>query len=359
MGKTHAQTHTSITRLQGPPQKNHLQSEDQPQPAPAEPRSPIYSLNDDVLYYLATSILPLQDAAALALTSTATFRAMGGRKILKEIQSQPIISRVDFLQRLELDFPDHVLCYRCATFHSRLSEDPWTQVRQKSECDFESDSMEFHPDMFCLPYRHAREIANHYRLGPRYGRSEGKLLPHYPYVDSRPQSDTTAVHHLDFKCIDKGVDFNLILRRSTQVEYNFTIPKSRTEARFSALGHTVHIWDEFEENDLAEELLPSCYRCGWCGAERQFSITYLRNKPEYAVFRSTLWESVGHCKNTDSDLWKHICSPLNRRVNYTPIRQSELMYEREFIDEMPDIPSKGFHDSSFRKLVPQSQHTAF
>ncbi|KAM5443870.1 hypothetical protein MferCBS31731_001116 [Microsporum ferrugineum] len=342
--------------LQGqtsPQPEDHLLAEDPPQPELVEAELPkIYRLNDDIIYYLATSILPLDDAAAFALTCRATYQATNGKKILQKLKLEPVRYRAQFLQRLELDFPGHVLCYLCAEFHSRLYG-TWTGT-ELTRCDGRSKMLEISMGWLFLRYRHAKEIVNHYRLGPRYGRSEVELLPLEPHVKWRPDTDITHIIQLSVKCLDNVGDFDLVFRRNVRVEYNSTRPESRDAAIFACYSDSLHLWVGYEGKDLEKELLPTCYRCEMCGAERQFSVNYLPRKPGYAVLRSTLWESVGHCDNSNDGLWGHICHdgfPATRH-EYLPISQSDLIYQRAFIDEMPAIPSKGFHDTSFRKLGP-------
>ncbi|EFE44289.1 hypothetical protein TRV_00905 [Trichophyton verrucosum HKI 0517] len=249
--------------INGPKAEDSLSSEDRHQPeGRLEPA--LHRLNDDVLYYLANYILSLDDTVAFALTCRAAYKAIGGRRVLQMLNKEPAWYRARFLERLEFDFPKHVLCY---------------------ECDMQ-------------------KIANHYRLGPLYGRNELYLVPQAPYF-----------------------------RRDIE--------------RKIAHAHG------FNEEKLAREMLPLCYRCEICGAERQFTITYLASKPGYAVIRSAMWESVGHCENSVNGQWEHICSSGSPAtvLPFLSISQSELIHQRACIEEIPGNFAQRLNDEVVQKLT--------
>lgn len=328
--------------------EDDISSEDQHQPKKPL-KSPINGLNDDVLYYLANSILPPDDAAAFAITCRAAYVATSGRRVLQKLKEEPALYRARFLERLELDFPNHVLCYECSTFHGRLREG----LLGLTSCDRNTSQLEYAPGFRYLYYRQIKEIANHYRLGPHYGRSEVHILPQKPYFKRDTENDITHVVQISMKGINNAGAFELIVRRNSYVEYNYTSRKSRQEAIVACRCRSRHLWSYLKEEELAQEMLPSCYRCEMCGAERQYSISYLRAKPGYAVVRSTMWESVGQCENSGYGRLEHICSggfqaTINQRLT---IDQSELIHQRAFIDEMPAILVDGFHDNVIRNLT--------
>lgn len=317
-------------------------------------RSPIYSLNDDVLYYLAHSILPTNDAAALVLTCKAIFQAVDGKRVLRELKDRPAVYRTMFLQRFEPDFPNRVLCYRCATFHSRYPTPSGIRGIEGTTCDKDSGSIWYGPRRYILHYRQAKEIVNQHLFGPSYGRSLDKLVLQGPFFESKPEKNVTGVHHLDLKWVRKNGTFALILRRNVRLEYQYTNPESRETADWMVMGGSTHIAVCVGQHDLTKELPPSCYMCELCGAERQFSITYLPHKPGYALYRGTLWESVALCQNSEYDLWTHISMPWLARANFIPISQRDLKHQYAFIDDIPSVPAMGFHDSFLGKLPDES-----
>ncbi|OAL69377.1 hypothetical protein A7D00_6496 [Trichophyton violaceum] len=305
-------------------------TEVQLEPVIAEPRSPVHSLSADILYYLVVSFLPLVDTASLALTCKSAFIAVDGTRVLQELRAEPSY-RIKFLQRLELGFPDHILCYFCVKFHRRL-RDIW---QPQVPCHSERGLMHFGQWKFLFPYRYAKEVVNHYRFGPRHGRSEHDLVPQTQYSMFEPDKDIKGVDCMDIKCVDNGGGFNLKFRRYVCVEYNLSNPVSKARATQVALINYQHLWSSFKMAfNLTEELPPTCYRCEWCGAEREYSIIHLRDKPGYAALRTTLWESVGPCENTEHGEWYHVCQGfLEIDKNHSiPINQCELTHLHDFVD---------------------------
>lgn len=335
-------------------------ADDDPQPQAVPARSPIYALHDDVVYYLAKTILPINDAVALVLTCRSVYHAANGKMVLQELQHQPVACRADFLQRLEPDFPNHVLCYRCAVFHSQYQDTCGFRGNEATKCDKGSGSTSYGDATHRLQYRQVKEIANLNRFGPSYGRSLDKIMLQGSLIRPLPHREITSICRLDLKWVKRNGTFALTIRRNLQVEYQYTSLKSRESANVVIWGGTRHAMKWLEDDDLMEELLPSCYRCGHCGAERLFSITYLPYKPEYALIRSTLWESVGLCRNSPDDLWDHICSAFHEEGELIPISLRDLEHHYAFIDDMPpvpdqelpdqEVPSQEFDGSILRKL---------
>lgn len=304
----------------------------QPEPEIAEPQSPIHSLSADILYYLVVSFLPQVDTASLALTCKAAFIAVDGTRVLQELRAEPSY-RIKLLQRLELEFPDHILCYSCIKFHRRL-RGIW---HSPIPCDFTRGEITFGRLKSHVFYRYAKEILNHYRFGPRYGRSEHEVLPQTLCPIFEPDNDVKGVDCIDIKCVDKGSGINLKFRRYVWVEYNLSNPVSEKRAKFMASTSYPHLWSSRDMGDhLIEELSPTCYRCEWCGAEREYSVIHLCDKPGYAAIRSTLWESVGQCENTEEGVWYHVCKGffVKDENRYIPINQCELTHLHDFVDRV-------------------------
>ncbi|EFR00866.1 hypothetical protein MGYG_03869 [Nannizzia gypsea CBS 118893] len=330
--------------------ESHL-SEDQPQPKGQlepvldEPQHPIHSLSADILYYLAVAFLPVNDTASLALTCKAAFIAVDGKKVLQEWQSQPLACRAEFLRGLERDFPGHILCYQCAKFHSRFQSE-----YQDVECDFNSCQMYYGQCSYRVLYKCAKEIVNHYRFGPRYGRSERELIPKTLYSISKPEDDVKGIDCIDLKCVGEGDNVNLIFRRYIWVEYDLSNPKSREAAKYVVLMNSLHILGpHWRMDNLTDEIPPTSYCCKWCGAEREHSIVHLRDKPGYAALRSTLWENVGQCENTEHGLWTHVCDDWlmhREEEQYVPIRQCDLTYLYAFVGDASCADRERYYDPS-------------
>ncbi|EZF26873.1 hypothetical protein H112_01056 [Trichophyton rubrum D6] len=250
----------------------------------------LHRLNDDVLCYLANSILPPDDAAAFSLTCRAAYKATSGRRILQRLNKEPALYRARSLEHLELDFPKYVLCYECGKYHDRLLQGFFGLT----PCDLNGIQLDYAPNFRRLYYRQIKELANHYRLGLRYKRNELYMIPQTPYFKRDMERKIAHAVHIRPKAINNAGNFELIFRRTSYVEYKHTSRKSRQEAIYATSCRSHHLWPGFKEEKLAREMLPLCYRCEMCGAERQFTISYLASKPGYAVIRSTMWESVGH-----------------------------------------------------------------
>ncbi|EGD99297.1 hypothetical protein TESG_06566 [Trichophyton tonsurans CBS 112818] len=334
--------------VSGSKAEDSLSSEDRHRPE-GRLKPALHRLNDDVLYYLANYILPLDDAAAFALTCRAAYKATNGRRVLRRLKKEPTLYRARFLERLELDFPKHVLCYECGIFHDRLLQGLFGLTL----CDLSSIQLDYAPGFRRLYYRQVKEIANHYRLGPRYGRSELHIVPQTPYFKRDTERKIAHAVYIRPKAINNAGSFELIFRRTSYVEYKYTSRKSRQEAIYAATCRSHHLWPGFREEHLAREMHPLCYRCEICGAERQFTISYLATKPGYAVIRSVMWESVGHCENSGYGRWEHVCSNGSPATiqQFRTISQPELIHQRAFIEEIPGDFMQGFNDEVVQKLA--------
>ncbi|KAK2787960.1 hypothetical protein FQN52_006966 [Onygenales sp. PD_12] len=165
-----------------------------PAPAPAPDPDPVVKQNPnelinklplDIIYYLGTSdYLSLVDKSSLALVCKNFWNVLNGPKVLQPLrrpavgvgltdnEAQAKEQRLEFLQRLEIQFPKHLLCHHCVTFHLR-PKPAWRTPQDLSiigRCDMENGVLfSTWGSLPLLPFTLAQEIMNRHRYGDEYG----------------------------------------------------------------------------------------------------------------------------------------------------------------------------------------------
>ncbi|EZF72294.1 hypothetical protein H105_05655 [Trichophyton soudanense CBS 452.61] len=296
--------------------------------------APIHALHADAIYCI-VSLLPSGDAAAFVLASKSFWQAAGGQRVVNRL-SKPSDSRIDFLERIEAQFPEHVLCYRCQIFHTQCKKKP---LLKPGQCDTETAIHFFGPrderNIPCLLYRQAKEVMNHYRFGPTHGRCAAAamnintfyLKPHGEYWS------TKGVWNFDIKFISN----NLILKEDVWIMYRASFPHDASDY---LNGFKKHLLPEITLRSQVSDCY-YCYRCPLSHSEREIRISRLRYKPSCILIRSTTWENLGACKNSKGSLWEHGTefSPCNfARVAIEP---RDLKYKHHFDSELPSRDYRG------------------
>lgn len=86
---------------------------------PPQPGSDFMSRLPRKVWQQTLQELPLADAASLALSCKA-FRDFVGTSVWRSLNDDPnLVSKADFLQRLDKDLPNHLLCFSCVIYHVR------------------------------------------------------------------------------------------------------------------------------------------------------------------------------------------------------------------------------------------------
>ncbi|EEQ31943.1 uncharacterized protein MCYG_04762 [Microsporum canis CBS 113480] len=304
---------------------------------PLDCRSPIYSLNNDAVYYI-TSMLPPADAAAFVLSCRAIWQAAGGQNFLTRL-SKSDESCLDFFERIEADYPKHVLCYRCKKFHSHCRS---PSGLKPDACDTESSVHFLGPPKdyrtWHLTYRQAKEVMNHYRFGPTHGRCAPKAIHYHTFAQeiNQYQHYVKGVWNFDMKFIGN----NLILREDIWIKYKLDGHLSTSDAVSMCEGWNKHL--SLGRAMGTNDELHSCYRCPYSSSEREIQVSYLRYKPGYGLLRSTLWENLGACQNSDTDLWNH--GTWFNPCTFSPlaIDPAELRYKHHFDTRLPARDHSGW-----------------
>ncbi|EZF35334.1 hypothetical protein H109_04035 [Trichophyton interdigitale MR816] len=296
--------------------------------------APIRSLHDDAIYFIVSS-LPPADAAAFVLASKSFWQAADGQRVVNRL-SEPSDSRIDFLERIEAQFPEHVLCYRCQKFHTQCEKNP---LLKPGQCDTETAIHFFGPkderNIPCLIYRQAKEVMNHYRFGPTHGRCAAAAMSIHTFY-LKPHGEywsTKGVWNLDIKLISN----NLILKEDVWIMYRASFPHDASDY---LNGFKKHLLPEISLFNKTSDCY-YCYRCPLSHSEREFRISRLRYKPSCILIRSTTWENLGACKNSEESLWEHGTefSPCNfARVAIQP---GDLKYKHHFDSELPSRDHRG------------------
>ncbi|PGH23420.1 hypothetical protein AJ80_02530 [Polytolypa hystricis UAMH7299] len=121
--------------------------------------------------YLSTA-----DKASLALVCKNFWNVLNGPKIIEKLERPEgqwqgdddgvKMDRLDFLQRLEVQFPKRLLCHQCATFHRRRQTWCWMlDLSTITRCDMMNgvfNNWIYEPD---LPFSRAQEAMNRHRYG--------------------------------------------------------------------------------------------------------------------------------------------------------------------------------------------------
>ncbi|EEQ28191.1 uncharacterized protein MCYG_01079 [Microsporum canis CBS 113480] len=298
-------------------------------PLSIEDTPAIHSLNDDVVYYIACTLPPV-DAASFVLSCRAIWQATTGQNFLNKLYKLPK-GRLRLLERLEEDFPLHVLCYRCEKFHCRCSQLP--PLLKSAECDL--DSGVFFLGSPCedlattyFTYRQAKEIMNHYRFGPANGRGATDVINHHTFTQLDETFQTRTAWSFDVKLINNM----LVLKQDTWVVYLYNCDKSMDHA-VQICGH----WGEhllYGIEDISRES-HQCYRCPYSLSERELRIYHLKQLPGHALLHSTLWENLGSCRNTGSNLWNHASWGMPCTSHPLKITPEETKYRQYFDNELP------------------------
>lgn len=301
---------------------------------PWKTQAPIRSLHDDAIYCIVSS-LPPADAAAFVLASKSFWQAADGQRVVNRL-SEPSDRRIDFLERIEAKFPEHVLCYRCQRFHTQCKKKPRLKPGQ---CDTETAIHFFGPrdqrDIPHLLYRQAKEVMNHYRFGPTHGRCAAAVMS-IPTFYLKPHGEywsTKGVWNFDVKLISN----NLILKEDVWIMYRASFPHDASDY---LNGFKKHLLPEISLFNKTSDCY-YCYRCPLSHSEREIRISRLRYKPSCILIRSTTWENLGACKNSEGSLWEHGTefSPCNfARVAIGP---GDLKYKHHFDSELPSRDYRG------------------
>lgn len=132
--------------------------------------SSLHVLPVEILQYISTAFLPSDAAASLALCSRSMLRILGSQVLHSLRLKCHAVEQVRFLENLEKDLPDWLLCHYCSAFHPVDQNGDPSQCWRGSEekvCVRVNGLVSIGCD-FRLRYEHAQLIMRNYRLGRPY-----------------------------------------------------------------------------------------------------------------------------------------------------------------------------------------------
>ena len=132
--------------------------------------SSLHVLPVEIIQYISATFLPSDAAASLAICSRSMLKIVGSLVLLSLNLKCHAVEKVRFLENLEKDLPDWLLCHYCSVFHPvDQNVDPsqcWRGFEEK-ECVRANGVVAIGYD-FHMRYEHAQMIMRNYRLGRPY-----------------------------------------------------------------------------------------------------------------------------------------------------------------------------------------------
>ena len=285
-------------------------------------------LPTELLQYVA-NLLPLSSAASFALCSRSILHIVGTGywKSLRELDQQSEESI--FLNYLEKDLCDYVLCYHCEQLHRRSAverpQEPYLWGLEKSfACTDKEGVMTIFAAGYVLRYRHVRLAMN----GHRYGLSHGIPLE----VLSRNYKETIDGSTLHTSILARIVADELLLR----VRYRFVSLSERElkAVRMHFFDVCPHLSAYHEGNALTR--LVRCrlshedtrHFCSSCCVQRDcsccatsFSLELEDSSDGGVLFIVTVWKNLGFGRTPfDPMWWRHVSKLGNNLVEHTPFK---------------------------------------
>ena len=80
-------------------------------------KAPIFALPVEIIQHISAAFLPVDDAASLALSSRSMLMILGTQTLRSLLSDRNATERTRFLENLERNLPDWLLCPHCSKFH--------------------------------------------------------------------------------------------------------------------------------------------------------------------------------------------------------------------------------------------------
>ncbi|KAK2813446.1 hypothetical protein FQN50_000762 [Emmonsiellopsis sp. PD_5] len=291
-----------------------------PAPAPVVKQNPNELINKlplDIIYYLGTSdYLSPADKASLALVCKNFWNVLNGHKVLRQLgratvgvgwtvkEEQVNQPRLDFLQRLEIQFPKRLLCYPCATFH-RCRKPAWYSeyyFSYVSRCDMQNGTLRNADYRPILPFTLAQEIMNRHRYGDDYGYSpltDLEFDPRLAYREGREARYSFRARIINDELVVK-IDYAVLFRNDSL--------KDKTDAlqwifyQCTSLGYD---WPDYRADLRKQAKECRSVRCQECLTEARLIVD-----PTYSTKRGEVWLTkyinLGPCSNPFDPKWRRL-----------------------------------------------------
>lgn len=306
--------------------------------------SPIYKLPVEILQSIA-STLPPAGAAAFALSSGPILFALGER-YLKVDKTQ----RFEFLELLERELPDYILCQECTIFHRRTALGQVGRTRD--------GHLHKHGELYAsrplerghgFLFKDAQQIMNHHRYG----------FAHGPYAEDVKKFTTLestshgarALQHEELRIVRDM----LLLQTHTAFQFRNDNARGREWARNFRVVFCPHISihnTPYTYPQTWKETYPQTWReiflkCKTCNTEIRFRAIALDSyRDEYAV---TQWFNLGRCRSQPDAHWRAIaCEPNLREVQY--IKPENAIISLAFESNSPASIELREQEEDFEKL---------
>lgn len=263
----------------------------------------IRNLPTELLCDIANLLSPA-DAAALVLTNKAVLNAVG-HQILR---FEGLEDRVEFLKRLEILFPKHLLCYQCGRFHRRRRRGHRTK---STSCDRRNGLLFHGISSLNLPFTRVQEVMNRHRYGKQHGVS----------VKSLNERRTLSLGTSDFKTEvtrAKIIGDQLFIKVAIFVRCEDRDRDFNRDCQYCPHQTSWNL--ELREHDY---LLHKAMRCLECSTEVRFD-KFGNGRPF-----TTIWYNLGECRSPFEDEWRSLTevtgSRSRRFINFEEARYMHVL----------------------------------
>ena len=304
-------------------------------------KAPIYALPVEVIQYISVAFLPADAAASLALCSRSMLKILGSQTLRSLALDRHDTERTRFLENLERDLPDWLLCPHCLKFHP---VDPNAHPRQlwldfKEKKCVRVNGVVTIGYKYYIRYENVQLLMRNYRLGRPYEMYLKKLSNRY--TTHRPEKSLEGVVTASI------VEGELVL----QVRYTLKLLKSWdiTLIRRTISKLCPHLIDCFVDSIFAQALRcrlrhaarkrPPCIECKGrkqcpeCPTSFQVSVRSLEDP--VTEIQVDVWRNLGSCKSPFNSRWRRHADPYLPDIDdWQPGRSDrESSYCLELTDE--------------------------
>ncbi|EGE81346.1 hypothetical protein BDDG_04288 [Blastomyces dermatitidis ATCC 18188] len=303
---------------------------------------PFFNLSDDVIYYLIKAIPPA-DGAALAVTCKAIWFIIGGSPgVRKLIENKK--DRVSLLARLEIFFPQHVLCHQCAVFHRRQKLNRHISF-QPRPCDEVNRPIKFWDCFYHLPFSLAKEVMNRHRYGKDYGCPISEI--------GCCAGELGCPEHFRFRRLfgsAKIVNGNLVLQTD---QYAVLCGKEGPVLPSANFFHSRNgTFPTLLFSKIRGKRECTFMRCPDCSSEFRLLVDRVEGK-NLVRQRITTWINAGACETPYDPQWISAagcqCAGLRDCHRITP---EDSLYLSHYNDRPPSDQKRGFLNLSWRDFRP-------
>ena len=281
-------------------------------------KAPIFALPVEIIQLISAAFLPVDAAASLALSSRLMLKILGTQTLRSLLLDRHDIERTRFLENLERDLPDWLLCPHCSKFHpvdrNAHPRQLWRYYNEKK----------------CVRVNGVVTIGYRYHL--RY-----EFVQLLAYLKELSDRDTLYLPEKRVKRVVTAsiVEGQLVL----QVKYTLKLRKNRdiTLIRSSIGTLCPHLCSWFDDSIFAQELRcrlmhadrrqPPCIECKElkhcpdCPTSFQVSVESLEDP--VTKIQVDIWRHLGSCKSPFNSRWRRHADRYLRDLEDRQLRRSD------------------------------------